>query len=228
MSPDNDAQPRPLRRRTAPDFPVMSVIGMNWFVPITLLLDELGRHAPTPPNDFQATPVENGLSAALALVSATLLESYMRRVQVEDRAQDFWTPVEDYFADMEERSRAQERARLRRYRARLTTRRLSPFVREVFMLRDAIAHNHIWHGRLGWSEDGELLVSRPRTITCSRFVSLKTLAILARGSQSAPPAQRLSRRPIGRFSGVDHWPVLGVHRGPALPNSPPSVMMSTF
>jgi hypothetical protein len=41
--------------------------------------------------------------------------------------------------------------------------------------------------------------SRPRTITCSRFVSLKTLAILASGPQSAAPAQRLSRRPMAGF-----------------------------
>lgn len=56
---------------------------------------------------------------------------------------------------------------------------------------------------------------RPRARTCCRFSSLKTLAIPATGPQSPSPAQRPSRSPIGRFSGVDHWPVLGVDRGSA-------------
>ena len=35
---------------------------------------------------------------------------------------------------------------------------------------------------------------------------------------SPPPSQRLgARRRVGRFSGVDQWPVLGVDRGPARP-----------
>ena len=57
--------------------------------------------------------------------------------------------------------------------------------------------------------------SRPSAITCCRFSALKTLAIPAVGAQPTACVNVSTPAPLGRFSGVDHWPVLGVDRGRA-------------
>jgi len=52
--------------------------------------------------------------------------------------------------------------------------------------------------------------SRPSAMTCCRFSSLKTLLTSMEGT---PPSLSMSCPiSIGRFSGVPHWPVLGVPR----------------
>src|SRR5689334_9475340 len=87
----------PISKKARPDFDVMTVIGMNWFVPIERLLLQLEQHAASPPNDFQTSFIENGLSAGVALLSAVLFESFIRRAQVLQGAGDFFVPVEEYF-----------------------------------------------------------------------------------------------------------------------------------
>src|SRR5439155_844735 len=54
--------------------------------------------------------------------------------------------------------------------------------------------------------------SRPSAITCPRFSTLKTLATAA-SAEPPPLSTSRRRRSGGRFSAVDHWPVLGVDRG---------------
>jgi hypothetical protein len=139
----------------------MSVIGAAWLEPIARLLDALEHLTATRPNAFQTSHVENGLSAATALLGAVLMESFIRRVQCLERASVFGRS-EDYFEELESRVRREELRHLRRYGASLTKRRYASAVREVFMLRDALAHNHIWHSRIGWSDQGELLVAPGR------------------------------------------------------------------
>src|SRR3954447_21797350 len=53
--------------------------------------------------------------------------------------------------------------------------------------------------------------SLPSAMTCCRFSSLKTLLTSLEGNPSI--VLNVLPIPIGRFSAVPHWPVLGVPRG---------------
>ena len=56
--------------------------------------------------------------------------------------------------------------------------------------------------------------SRPSASTCCSLLSLTTL-LLAAKEHAIPAGVNVSAATGGRFSGVDQWPVLGVHRGQA-------------
>ncbi len=55
--------------------------------------------------------------------------------------------------------------------------------------------------------------NRPSARTCCCFCSSKTLLIPARDHSPSPSSTSRSVSRGGRFSAVDQWPVLGVHRG---------------
>ena len=55
--------------------------------------------------------------------------------------------------------------------------------------------------------------SRPSANTCCCFVSPKTLLMAAKEQVFLAGVNVSAATCGGRFSGVPHWPVLGVHRG---------------
>jgi hypothetical protein len=54
--------------------------------------------------------------------------------------------------------------------------------------------------------------SRPSAITCCFLSSLKTLLTLTQG-KSRVRINVVDQSSVGRFSGDNHWPVLGDYRG---------------
>jgi len=163
-------------------FEHVPVMAQSWLDASVVLLRRLDRRVAVPPQGTQTTPRENGLSATLVVLSAMLVESavnrtrYVRRERVRHppRRKDIGpakavpfsfaevqkmaglkpTPAvedippiveahpEDYVRKLEEQKRMPERARQ------------WELVREVFAVRDALVHNHLWETQAYWPAAG--------------------------------------------------------------------------
>jgi hypothetical protein len=114
----------------------VSIIESNFLSLIVSLfgsLDTVGKHAP---NEVQASPLENGYSLGIITLTVFLVESavsrtqYMMKIVPPQRALAFIK--KEFSSDLFEK------------------------VEELFVLRDAIAHNHVWEANIYWDENGEL------------------------------------------------------------------------
>jgi hypothetical protein len=113
----------------------VSIVASNFVFPIVSLfesLDSLGTHAP---NEVQTSPLENGYSLAIITLTVLLIESaisrtqYMMKITPPQKAIGF---IKQNFPDF------------------------SPEVEELFVIRDTIAHNHVWEANVFWDERGSL------------------------------------------------------------------------
>lgn len=96
-------------------------------------LDTLGKRAS---NEVQASPQENGYSLAIITLTVLMVEStvsrtqYMMKIAPPQKALEF---IEQEFpTDLFQK------------------------VEELFVLRDIIAHNHVWEANIYWDENGNL------------------------------------------------------------------------
>lgn len=106
----------------------VSVIAASLIRPILTLVETLEAQKPAVPNEVQTGLRENGYSCAITALTVFLLESalnrtrYVRGDKAERDASKYFTKI----------SRDPE---------------LAADVEEVFVARDAIAHNHLWKAR---------------------------------------------------------------------------------
>lgn len=114
----------------------VSIVASNFVFPIVSLiesLDTVGKHHP---NEVQASPLENGYSLAIVTLTVLMVESavsrtqYMMKITPPQKALEF---VKQEFPN-----------------------ELFQKVEELFVLRDVIAHNHVWEANVYWDEDGKL------------------------------------------------------------------------
>ena len=123
----------------------VSIIGMRLLNPIITLLETLDSLNPKGPNEVHASEFENGYSASIIVLSVLLIESFTNRTQYVRGDKKLLDPL-SFVKKIYSSSGFLEQ------------------LEELFVLRDAIAHNHIWDAEFYWDEKlGMRLVSaQPR------------------------------------------------------------------
>lgn len=115
---------------TAPTIPdVITIVGTAYFQPISDLVERLLTRSVSEPGPAGAGHHENGYSAAIVVLLIAVLESFTSRLRFL-RAGEFdagGKPVSEilqaYFADLPNHGE----------------------LVEIFLLRNIVAHNHVWH-----------------------------------------------------------------------------------
>ncbi len=119
----------------------ISIIGFSYLSPIVRLLETLESLDSKGPNPVQASPLENGYSTAIIILTMLLVESAIARTQ--------------YVLGEKPPKKALEFVR--------KTFVSSDFVdqlEELFVVRDVIAHNHVWEAEFIWDDQfGMKLIS---------------------------------------------------------------------
>jgi hypothetical protein len=119
----------------------VSIIGFSYLSPIAKLLETLESLESKGPNPVQTSTLENGYSAAVIILTLLLIESAIARTQ--------------YVLNEKPPKKALEFA--------LRTYANSGFVgklEELFVVRDVIAHNHVWEAEFIWDDQsGMKLIS---------------------------------------------------------------------
>lgn len=115
----------------------MPVIGTSHFWPIITLIEKLDELERKVPNEVQTSNMENGYSVGIISLAVFLLESAIGRAQHLDGIQPPMRAL-DYVTD----SLGQEG--------------LGADLEELFVLRDVIAHNHLWDAEITYGKEGNL------------------------------------------------------------------------
>jgi hypothetical protein len=116
----------------------VSIIGTGYLQPIVDLFGPLMGNA-IPSSSSVTSNYNNGYSAASILLSVAMVESFIRRaclVLQDGQYERALTYVKAHFGDYS---------------------RISA-LEEIFVLRDVLAHNHMWHADSYWDEEGHLIV----------------------------------------------------------------------
>jgi hypothetical protein len=116
------------------DDSLVSIVGSSYFQPIANLLDRLLSRPKPMASDVQTSRNENGLACAISLLAVVCFESFAMRARYINRG----VPA------------AQKRAALDFLRALYPQFPNIDEVTEIFVLRDIIAHNHLWEIGFSW------------------------------------------------------------------------------
>lgn len=124
----------------------VSVIGVSLCRPLLMLLENLEGLKVSPPTEVQASNPENGLSAAVAVLAVTIMESALNRTRyVRRNRPKKGESSADYFMRV------------------IRDPDLAADLEEAISVRDAVVHNHIWWALVGEGPDGHLKFwGRPR------------------------------------------------------------------
>jgi hypothetical protein len=108
----------------------VSVVGPRLVQPVIDLIEKLESLSATEPNEVQSSPTENGCSCAVVVLSALVLESALNRTRYLRNDASEPPHVADYFKMIS------------------SDQDLALDVNEVFAIRDAIVHNHLWEAKI--------------------------------------------------------------------------------
>lgn len=121
----------------------VSIIGVSLIRPILTLVETLESEKPVAPKEVKTGDRENGYSCAIAAIAVFLLESALNRTHyVRDEDAKRFNPTE-YFVKISPNPK------------------LAADVEEVFAVRDAIVHNHLWKANTFWDANGSLKFKEP-------------------------------------------------------------------
>ncbi len=118
----------------------VSIVGQALFQPVLTLVETLDSLPVLVPNELQTGQGENGYSLAIIILAVVVLESALNRTAYV-RGETPNGP--EYFA------------------AICRDKQLSAEVEELFALRNAIAHNHLWEANFVWDESGTMRFTEP-------------------------------------------------------------------
>jgi hypothetical protein len=104
----------------------IAIAGFSLIYPLLQLLETLETAPPVEPNEVQTRARENGYSAAIVVLSVFLLESALNRVRYFEENEDRKLTAVEYFETIS------------------PDPELAKAVNEVFVLRDVIAHSHVY------------------------------------------------------------------------------------
>jgi len=110
----------------------VSVLFVNLLQPIFDLFELLEQSDPKGPNEVQAGMLENGYAVSVIVLSALVVESALNRTR--------------YVRNEPQRESAVDTLK------RLGAGDVAHDIEEVFVLRDIIAHNHIWTDAMRWDD----------------------------------------------------------------------------
>jgi len=115
----------------------VSIVGDSYLIPISDLSEKLFSHASLFQNEVQASPLENGYSVSLCILTIAWFESYIMRVRYLNRAS--------------------QQANIKKppipfLKALYPDLPFYDKLMEIFVLRDTLVHNHLWMIQLSWDE----------------------------------------------------------------------------
>lgn len=116
---------------------LVTIVGSSYFQPITDLLSHLMEEQKPASSEVQTSSHENGYCTSLVLLLVTMLESYVMRVRYINRGS---FPIERTPA-------------IKYLRQIYPDYQRSNELIEIFVVRDVIAHNHLWEIDFTWSEE---------------------------------------------------------------------------
>lgn len=107
---------------------IVTIIGEGYFEPISLLLEELGKRYVSHSDPIQASYYENTFSASICILSVVCIESYVMRVKYinEAKDKDIKKAVPTYLTGLYPDFPYEDESK------------------EIFIVRDILAHNHLW------------------------------------------------------------------------------------
>jgi hypothetical protein len=145
-----------------PNANYVSVLFVNLLQPIFDLFQLLEQSDPKGPNEVQAGMLENGYAVCVIVLSALVVESALNRTR--------------YVRNERQRESAVDTLK------RLGADDLADDIEEVFVLRDIIAHNHIWTAAMRWDDSSGMALDSAEKLPAygdqkfNRVVDLKTRA----------------------------------------------------
>lgn len=123
----------------------VSIIVGALFHPLIVLIGKLYSTKTCHPNEVQTNQMENGYSVSIIILAALILEAAIQRTAYV-RKEIFPKPVFKYLEGI------------------LKNNQTVLDVEEVFVLRDVIAHNHLWEGEVSSDADGLKFSKSPQLI----------------------------------------------------------------
>jgi len=117
---------------------LVTIVGSSYFEPISTLLEELEKYDKGNSNQVQSGYYVNGFASSICLLAVVCLESYVMRVRYINKAsqnQIDRTPVAIYLMSLYSDFPYEKE------------------VIEVHILRDVIAHNHLWEISYTWDDE---------------------------------------------------------------------------
>ena len=115
----------------------LSIIGYSYLNPLGVLLEKLFSLDQRDPNEVQTSPLENGYSVSLIILTVLMVESLVRRVQ--------------FFVE-----KGKTRSSLQFIRNNFSEYENIDDIEELFVVRDVIAHNHVWGCQIIWEKHGDM------------------------------------------------------------------------
>lgn len=125
---------------------IITIVGSSYYQPIGDLVDKLAATAINRAVESKVGHLENGYAAACVVLLVALLESFTSRVRFKRSSEVKGTPaIPDMLVSL------------------FPTLPTRDVINEVFLLRNIVVHNHLWH--LDVSDDQQ---PDPRTIAMPR------------------------------------------------------------
>jgi hypothetical protein len=134
---------------------IISIVGTSYFQPVADLIERMLKHEPVADNSSRTGHFENGYAAAITVLMVAILESFVSRVRFLRNTEvvpgkDVPDQLEIFFPDLPCKAELDE----------------------VFLLRNIVVHNHVWHLALGEGTDTKATtLATPKDL---RFQTKKT------------------------------------------------------
>lgn len=142
---------------------LVTIIGDSYFEPICTLLEKLEKFKEQK-NDAQSGFYVNGFAVSICLLAVACLESYVMRVRFVRKASEKdidFTPVYKYLPKLYQNFPHTEE------------------IKEIYILRDLIIHNHLWELGFSWEND-EMSVTSAKKRSTGNFNYLQNVDVNAR------------------------------------------------
>jgi len=121
----------------------VSIIGEALLDPIISLIEKAQEGRLAGANEVQTSVYENGYSCSIILLTVVLLESFITRTKYVMGVSNKDINALAFFKQTFEGNS------------------LYDILYELFVIRDIIAHNHVWEGQVLWDEEGLKFNSTP-------------------------------------------------------------------
>lgn len=121
----------------------ISIIGTSYLHPITSLIETLKPLEPKGINDLQASSYENGYAVSIIVLTVFLIESIVARTK---KLQSFHISITN------------SRSPLDFIRTAYPGSGFESKIEELFVVRDVIAHNHVWEAPFTSDSQGKMRV----------------------------------------------------------------------
>lgn len=143
---------------------IITIVGSSYFQPIADLVERMLARPATVDNSVQAGHFENGYAAATVVLLVATLESFVSRVRFcrnneVEQGKDVPDQLLIFFPDLP------------------THKELA----EVFLLRNIVVHNHVWHLDVSaWESNGVTTIANPKDLKFQTKKTYDTLVDLVR------------------------------------------------